>query len=138
MPRGDRTGPMGMGPQTGRAAGYCAGYGVPGFMNPVYGRGGMGYGARGRGRGRRNWYHATGLTGWQRAAAGWPAVQGFGPGAFADPHVPVYAPAYPGLSREQELGVLRGQAEAMEQSLKEAQERIAELESETQSSGESS
>jgi len=34
MPRGDRTGPAGMGPMTGRAAGYCAGYNVPGFINP--------------------------------------------------------------------------------------------------------
>ena len=37
MPGGDRTGPMGMGSGTGRAAGYCAGYPTPGFMNP-YGR----------------------------------------------------------------------------------------------------
>jgi len=37
MPRGDGTGPMGMGPMTGRAAGYCAGYGVPGYMNPAGG-----------------------------------------------------------------------------------------------------
>ena len=49
MPRGDGTGPAGMGPMTGRAAGYCAGYGVPGYTNPVGGRGfgyaGMPYGA---------------------------------------------------------------------------------------------
>jgi len=38
MPAGDGTGPMGMGPMTGRAAGYCAGYPVPGWMNPVAGR----------------------------------------------------------------------------------------------------
>ena len=47
MPRGDRTGPWGAGPMTGRAAGYCAGYSVPGYMNPVGGYG------RGFGRG---WY----------------------------------------------------------------------------------
>jgi len=35
MPGGDRTGPAGMGPMTGRAAGYCAGYPVPGYLNPV-------------------------------------------------------------------------------------------------------
>ena len=35
MPGGDRTGPGGMGPMTGRAVGYCAGYPVPGFMNPM-------------------------------------------------------------------------------------------------------
>ncbi|MGB6837179.1 MAG: DUF5320 domain-containing protein [Dehalococcoidia bacterium] len=38
MPRGDRTGPVGLGPMTGRAAGYCGGYGMPGFMNPYGGR----------------------------------------------------------------------------------------------------
>jgi len=38
MPRGNRTGPAGMGPMTGRAAGYCAGYPVPGYMNPSGGR----------------------------------------------------------------------------------------------------
>jgi len=38
MPRGDGTGPAGMGPMTGRAAGYCAGYGMPGYMNPIPGR----------------------------------------------------------------------------------------------------
>jgi len=35
MPRGDGTGPAGLGPMTGRAAGFCAGYPVPGYMNPV-------------------------------------------------------------------------------------------------------
>jgi len=53
MPGGDRTGPGGEGPMTGRVAGYCAGYSVPGYANPIFrcGRGwGRGYG-RGRGRG---------------------------------------------------------------------------------------
>ena len=51
MPGGDRTGPLGAGPRTGRAAGYCAGYGMPGYANPMPGYGyGMGYG-RGYGRG---------------------------------------------------------------------------------------
>jgi hypothetical protein len=36
MPRGDGTGPGGLGPMTGRAAGYCAGYSVPGYRG--YGR----------------------------------------------------------------------------------------------------
>jgi len=44
MPRGNGTGPAGMGPMTGRAAGYCAGYPVPGYMNPYGGRLGLGYG----------------------------------------------------------------------------------------------
>ena len=53
MPRGDRTGPMGMGPMTGRGLGYCAGYNAPGYMNAVGGRGwGMGFG---RGWGGGGW-----------------------------------------------------------------------------------
>jgi hypothetical protein len=35
MPFGDGTGPAGLGPMTGRAAGFCAGYPIPGYMNPV-------------------------------------------------------------------------------------------------------
>ena len=41
MPRGDGTGPAGMGLMTGRAAGFCAGFPVPGYMNPVLGRAGF-------------------------------------------------------------------------------------------------
>lgn len=70
MPRVNGTGPTGMGSMTGRAAGYCAGFGVPGFMNNQargFARGGFGMG-RGRGFGRRYQFYATGLTGWQRAA----------------------------------------------------------------------
>ena len=37
MPWGDGTGPLGLGPMTGRAAGFCAGYAVPGYMNPAVG-----------------------------------------------------------------------------------------------------
>ena len=38
MPRGDRTGPAGAGPLTGRAAGYCAGYSTPGYLSSYGGR----------------------------------------------------------------------------------------------------
>ncbi|MBS3818893.1 DUF5320 domain-containing protein [bacterium] len=62
MPRGDRTGPMGVGPRTGRGMGYCSGYSQPGFMNPGPGMGlARGFGrATGFGRGmafgrRRGW-----------------------------------------------------------------------------------
>lgn len=49
MPRGDRTGPEGTGPMTGRGLGYCRGYKSPGYTknSPVYGRIGMGRGYRG-------------------------------------------------------------------------------------------
>lgn len=66
MPGGDRTGSNGTGPMTGRAAGYCAGYTVPGYANPAcgYGRRGgrRGYG-RGWGRGYgRGWYNNPPVT----------------------------------------------------------------------------
>ncbi len=70
MPGGDRTGPMGQGPRTGRGMGLCAGNTAPGFATA------MGRGMRGRGRGWRYWFCATGLTGWQRRAMDWPEAGG--------------------------------------------------------------
>ena len=69
MPRGDRRGPEGTGPMTGRALGYCAGNNQPGFAAEAApqgaGRGfrngagrGPGFG-RGCGRGRGMAYGRT-------------------------------------------------------------------------------
>ncbi|KPL18815.1 MAG: hypothetical protein AMJ92_06205 [candidate division Zixibacteria bacterium SM23_81] len=114
MPGGDRTGPMGMGPRTGRAAGYCAGYDMPGYMNLIPGRGFWGGG--GWGRGWRHWYYATGLPGWARF--GW-GVQPYP--AFGWPYSPQIAP-------EQELEGLKDQAKYFEDALQEINKRIQELE----------
>jgi len=116
-------GPMGQGPMTGRAAGYCAGYAVPGFMNPVSARGfwgGRGWGGGGGGRGgwrHRHWYYATGLPGWQRSWTGWSGPGAWVPGSFPPP-----------LSEEQELLALQQQATNLEQVLGELKTRIQELE----------
>ena len=124
MPGGDGTGPAGLGPMTGRAAGYCAGYPVPGYMNGVGGRGfGRGFGGRGGGRGWRNQFYATGLTGWQRAGMGWPAFGGVMP-----PATPYAAPFAPAMSAEQQLDTLKGQAEYFEDALDGIRKRIEELE----------
>ena len=105
MPRGDGTGPMGMGPMTGRGAGYCAGYPTPGFMNPYGGRGmGMAWG-RGGGFGR-------GMA--MRRGRG--RAFGFAPAAFAS------AP-----TREQELDMLRDQAESLKSQMDAINQRIGEL-----------
>ncbi|MBT4482390.1 MAG: DUF5320 domain-containing protein, partial [Candidatus Latescibacteria bacterium] len=49
---GDGTGPAGLGPMTGRGAGYCAGYSVPGYQNTTVPRRGYGNASfRGCGRG---------------------------------------------------------------------------------------
>lgn len=105
MPRGDGTGPAGLGPMTGRAAGYCAGYSVPGYMSPVggrgfyggaFGRGGFG----GRGRGYRNWFYAN----------------------------PNYAVPVGQINPEDEARILKEQASAIKQELDAINERVKELE----------
>ena len=126
MPGGDGTGPMGFGPMTGRAAGFCAGYPVPGYMNPIPKRGFRGWGrGRGGGRGWRHWYHATGLPGWAR----------FGhlpDGGIQPPAAPFGygSPAYPSqeVAPQQEIDALKGQAEYFEDTLDGIRKRIAELE----------
>lgn len=106
-----------MGPMTGRGAGYCAGYGAPGYASGMPGRGfGMGFG--GGGRGRRNWYYATGLPGWARA--------GYAP-AWGAPPVP-YGPYAAAPTKEQEAEFLRTQANALKEQLDAISQRIAELE----------
>ena len=128
MPGGDGTGPGGMGPMTGRAAGYCAGYGVPGFANPI---GGRGYGGWGRGRGggggwgRRNMFYATGVPGWQRFGAGNPAYAGGVPYGGGVSYGTPYGPVVP---KEQELSVLKSQAEYFTDALEDIKKRIGELE----------
>ncbi len=134
MPGGDGTGPAGMGPMTGRAAGYCAGYPVPGFMNSIPGRGFGGWGRGGGGWGRRNRFYATGLTGWQRAGYGYPAWGGgvapsYGTVPYVGGVAPYMAP-FGAPTREQELQALQGQAEYLDDALEGIRKRIGELEAE--------
>jgi len=130
MPRGDGTGPAGMGSMTGRAAGYCAGYTVPGFANPSGGRfAGAGRsffnGRAGRGRGYRNWYNYTGLPGWQRSNMGMPAWGGvYAPPVFPNPGM--FAPG--SVTPDQEKEMLLQQAEFLKQQIEDIQSRMSELE----------
>ena len=125
MPGGDRTGPTGMGPMTGRGMGYCGGYDRPGFTNPIAGRGmGMGRGfggggyGRGGGRGWRNMYYATGLPGWERASRG---MQAWGGMPYGQPYTPE-------ITQEQELNNLKEQGDYLTNALKDIKKRIGELE----------
>lgn len=122
MPAGDGTGPAGAGPMTGRGAGYCAGYPVPGYMNPGAGFGwGRGFG---RGRGWRNQYYATGLPGWARyGGAAYGPAAGYAPG-----YAPNYAAGYgPVMTQEQEIQALQAQAQHFETALSEINKRLEEL-----------
>ena len=58
MPRGDGTGPNGMGPMTGRGAGPCAGFPRPGYVNAGGYCGGFSHG-----RGFRKMWDEPGFRG---------------------------------------------------------------------------
>ncbi len=128
MPFGNGTGPAGMGPMTGRAAGYCAGYSRPGYMNQYGGRG-YGYGFGRGGHGYRNWYYATGLTGWQRRATEYPVNAPYAPPNFGAAY-----PYSPNVSKEQQIDMLKRQAEYFENALDDLRKQIDDLERQSQKS----
>lgn len=97
MPRGDRTGPVGFGPATGRGRGLCTGYEAPGFMGPFFGFG------RGRGLGR---------------GFGWRRFWNYGlQNSF-------YGPA---IGEDEEREILKEEKEGLEKELKEVRDRLAKL-----------
>jgi len=107
MPRGDRTGPEGLGPRTGRGLGYCAGNPQPGFASFGYGfGGGRGRRAGGMGRGAgRGWRYHNFAGDW----GGW---------------------AYPipqRMSKEDEISWLESQAKGLQESLQQIQKQLDEL-----------
>lgn len=110
MPCRDGTGPMGKGPMTGRAEGYCV-LASPENSNfqrdsrfDFFGRG-RGFG--GGGRGRRNRF-ASGLPGWARASYS--------------------APFDAGVTEQQELNALKNQAKYFQDALDGIKKSIEELE----------
>jgi len=119
MPFGDRTGPMGLGPMTGRGAGFCGGFNGPGNMN--FGRGlggGMGRGfGGGMGRGRhRGWRDFNPeFQGWMRG------------GRFAGRGNFYPSPEFD-MSPDEEREILKSQARHLEKDLKDLQNRISEIE----------
>ncbi len=111
MPGGDRTGPLGQGPGSGRAFGYCYGFDSPGYMKGP-GRG-MGRGFRFRG--------------------GYGRGRGFGRGWGFVPDYQDYMPGYPrmtSISREDEIKMLKSEADNLKRSQKEIEKRLEELEKE--------
>ena len=109
MPRGDRTGPIGQGPMTGRGMGHCAGYPTPGYMNPGGGGGrGMAWG-RGGGFGR---------------GMAWGRGGGFAP-AFHGPMQPAVS-----MAPADEAAALKNQMSGLEDALSAIKKRLAEIETE--------
>jgi hypothetical protein len=101
MPRGDGTGPVGMGQMTGRAAGFCAGSNAPGFMSQGVGRGLRGFWRHSAGRGWRNRFFA-----------------------------PYYPANTPQVSTQQELEYLKEQAQYLKESLDVINKRVEQLQTE--------
>ena len=104
-------GPMGHGAMTGGGRGWCGGANTRDELPPRGPGLGLGLGnGRGGGGGRhRHCYHATGLTGGQRAQLGWPGLE----------------------SRRatvtEQLAVLKWQGASLEQALGELKSRLQEL-----------
>ncbi len=113
MPRGDGTGPDGLGPMTGRNAGYCAGYNVPEYANTGAGKGlGLARGFRG-GRASRGARPAGPPAGAVRRSR------------LAEPQVSEEK------AKEIELKNLKRTAEDLEDQMEAVKERIQQLQAET-------
>ncbi len=113
MPQGDRTGPMGQGSRTGRALGFCSGYDTPGYTKGFGGGMGRGYGfGRSRGRG----------MGYGRSRNFGSAFTGFFQGL----------PWTQSTSKEDEVKMLKAQAESLKRSQKDIEKRLSELEKENE------
>ncbi|MBN2059842.1 MAG: DUF5320 domain-containing protein [Deltaproteobacteria bacterium] len=129
MPGFDGTGPMGAGPMTGGARGFCnpasGGYGVGYGGTSGYGRG------YGRGRGFRRGF-GPGMA-WGRGY-GRGYGRGFGwrapyPSWGAGYYGPAYDNPYGSMSPENELQMLRNEADAIKNDLENINKRIEEIES---------
>jgi hypothetical protein len=111
MPRGNQTGPMGQGHMTGRSLGFYSGYDSPGYKKDF--RGGMGK-SFGRGNGRG--------MGFGRGRRFGFANNGFFQGLFR----------MPSMSKNDEISVLKSQAEELKRSQETREKRLNELTKESE------
>jgi hypothetical protein len=119
MPRGDRTGPMGAGAMSGRAAGICAGFDTPGYANPTS-AGGVRMRA---GRGRGSWSGpAAGSRGW--------CYRPFAIGRMGRRYFGGYGSALQPLNPELEKESLRNRSRVLQSELDAVNQRLAEIEPE--------
>ena len=114
MPGGDRTGPGGYGPRTGRGLGYCSEYSSPGFTRGAPRGGGF----------DRGWGRGFGRGFWRRGKGFWRGDY------YSDSY---YGPAPyqrnidPNTSKEEEKSYLADMVKDLEENLKAIKERIQEL-----------
>lgn len=126
MPGGNRKGPKSMGARTGRATGYCAGSGIPGYANPAPGQG------FGRGFKETGTFNGSALGGGKRrrrnrlCATGQPRRMAFNrtPAGYAGTMAPArYDP-------QLEPQTLRNRADALRAELTAIENRLSEVETE--------
>ena len=124
MPGGNGTGPNGMGSMTGRGAGYCAGYGTPGSINPAVGRGGgLAFGRGGGfGAGRRGSFGGGRGRGFGLNAAGLARQMSYGGSAGVPYHNP---------DPESVRQSLENRAEVLGSELEQIKKRLSEMKTET-------
>lgn len=112
MPQGDRTGHMGQGAMTGRSLGFCSGYDSPGYTKGFGGgldKGfGFGRGMGGRGRGRARGHGM---------ALGWPFAR-----------LRQSMSWHQSVSKENEVQMLKSQAEALKNAQADIEKRLKDLE----------
>ncbi len=115
MPRGDRTGPNGLGPRTGRAMGFCSGFNAPGYTNQGFGHYRATEGAQSANR-----FYGSGR--------GFGAGRGFGFGRgygragygriYAEP-MPVQERDYREPSKEEQLKELKAEKKEIDKAIEE-------------------
>lgn len=106
MPKRDKTGPMGMGPMSGRGAGHCAGSAFPGYADRTRPAEGSGCGCGFR-HGHHRRFFAAGSPGW---------------GSFGHPgHMGADDAA------DDEEALLKYQAEVLENRLRQVKKRLSDL-----------
>ena len=125
MPFGDRTGPLGTGPVTGRGMGFCRGYDRPGYYNRPWGTGwgrgrsgGTGYGGGGGGFRNRYWWRVTGMPGW----AGY-----WGPPEAVGSPYPLAHPENTQMYPKDEKRFIKDQLKFHEDALNELKSRLEQL-----------
>ena len=116
MPGGDRTGPAGLGPRTGRGLGYCSGYDSPGYTK------GPGGGiAWGFGRGA-NYPYGREMA-WRRGGRRWAGAGGYVRGGRAG----LFYAGPIETTPEQRLDALKQEKEFLESELKGLQRAIEDV-----------
>ena len=122
MPGGDRSGPAGLGPMTGRGAGFCAGFGIGGYASRTFR---LGFG-RGFGGGR-------GFRGGRFGGEGWGRRHGFNaygaPDARALRPFSENAPRHAPVDQESRKQMLKNQLETLQLQVSSIQTQLAEIES---------